>query len=404
MKRLLAALLLAVLALPAAAATQPPIVILLSWDGVRHDYLAWGDFPALARMQRQGARAERLTPPFPSLTFPAHVTLATGTHPDRHGIVANSFWDGSRRYRYSSDASWLEAEPLWVAAERQGVRSAVFFWVGSETDWHGLGASLRRAPFDPEVDESEKVDQLLAWLDLPEAERPRLLMCWWHGADHAGHRWGPRRAAVVPPLAEQDAHLADLMAGLDTRGLWPRTTLLVVSDHGMALATRSIDPGAALERAGIRARLELAGGAAFVYLAAPDDLERAREALAGIPEVSVYARDEIPERLRVRHPTRTGDLLLLTHPPFMFSPPSWSHALRLGLLRLVGRGEGMHGYDPELDEMGGIFLALGREVPPGLRLGRVRAVDVAPTVAALLGIDPPAEAEGHALFAPEAAP
>ena len=82
---------------------------------------------ALARMQRDGARAERLIPVFPSSTFPNHVSLATGTYVDRHGIIENRFTRHERAssFDYGNDASWIEAEPLWIAAERQDVRAAV---------------------------------------------------------------------------------------------------------------------------------------------------------------------------------------------------------------------------------------------------------------------------------------
>src|SRR4029450_9472662 len=113
-------------------------------------------------MEREGARASRITPPFPSTTFPSMVTLATGTYPDRHGIVDNEFRDTQRgEYVRAADPIWIEAEPLWIAAERQGVPSAVFFWVGSEADWHGRGARHRKAPFDSDVPEDVKVDEIL---------------------------------------------------------------------------------------------------------------------------------------------------------------------------------------------------------------------------------------------------
>ena len=158
----------------AETSADEPIVLVLSWDGMRHDYPDRGDFPALKRVQTEGVRAERLIPVFPSSTFPGHVSMATGTYPDKHGIVDNVFIDQERgRYAYSGDASWIEAEPLWIAAERQGVKTATYFWVGSESDWQGQGTSYRMAPFDGGRPESEKVDQILEWLELPEAERPR---------------------------------------------------------------------------------------------------------------------------------------------------------------------------------------------------------------------------------------
>ena len=166
-------------ALAPTASAQPPApsVILISWDGVRHDYPERAEFPALQRMARQGARAQRLTTVIPSSTFPSHVSLATGAPTEIHGIVDNRFRDRERGiYDFSNDASWLLAEPLWVAAERQGIRSAVFFWVGSETPWRGVAATYRMTPFDPKVGEAKKVEQILAWLEVHDPDSHRRLL------------------------------------------------------------------------------------------------------------------------------------------------------------------------------------------------------------------------------------
>ena len=135
---------------PRAPAPAQDTVIVISLDGVRHDYLDRASFPAFARIAREGLRADRLIPVYPSNTFPAHVSLATGATPAVHGIVDNRFWDRVRRERfdYSNDASWIDAEPLWATAERQGVPAAVFVWGGSETDLRGFAARHRVAPFD----------------------------------------------------------------------------------------------------------------------------------------------------------------------------------------------------------------------------------------------------------------
>lgn len=385
-----------VLAADAPSADDEPVVIVLSWDGVRHDYLDRADFPGLGRMQAHGVRAERLVPVFPSTTFPNHVSLATGAPVDRHGIVDNRFWDRERGpYAYSSDASWIEAEPLWVTAERQGVRAATYFWVGSETDWHGARATYRKAPFDASVGEAEKVAQIVAWLDLPAAKRPRLVMSWWHGADHVGHRKGPDHPDVVAALREQDRHLQGLLAALDARRTWDHTTLLVVSDHGMTAVDTSVDVEAPLARAGVRARVVRGGSVAHVFLADPADTGRAERALATLEGTAVYRADALPEAWRFRAPGRTGDLVVVTTPPRTFHRPDAGDRALLALGRLLGWRSGMHGYDPALPDMGAIFLALGRGVPEGRRLGAVSSLDVAPTVAALLGIDPPRDAEGR---------
>lgn len=391
------ALLLAFLAAPWATADGEPTVILLSWDGVRWDYPDRTELPALARLARDGVRAERLIPVFPSATFPNHVALATGTHVDRHGIVGNAFDDPELgRYVYSKEAAYIEAEPLWIAAERQGVRAASFFWVGSETDWQGRGATYRITPFDSDISESEKVDQVLAWLDLPPAERPRLILSWWHGADSVGHRYGPDHEEVTRALIEQDVQLGRLLAELDGRGAWPTTTLLLVSDHGMTASEEQIDVLGPLEAAGIGARVSRSGGFGYVHLKDVSRRDEAVELLNGIEDLQAWAADAVPERLRARFPRRTGHITIVPKAPrAIFRPRGVVETIYSGVTRAFGRKLGTHGYPPELPDMHAIFFALGRGVAPDLKLGAVRAIDVAPTVTRLLGIGPPADAEGR---------
>lgn len=400
-------LLLAFFALPLGApladdGAGEPIVVLLSWDGMRHDFPDLASFPALARLEREGVRAGRLTPVFPSNTFPGHISLATGTYPDRHGIIDNVFLDQERgRYAYSADANWIEAEPLWIAAERQGVKTATYFWVGSETDWQGQGTTYRIAPFDRDRTEAVKVDQILAWLDLPEAQRPRLIMSYWAGADDTGHDEGPNGEHLVPQIRGQDAELGRLLAGIDGLGLWPRTTLMLVSDHGMTAANHYLDLQEALRAAGIKA-LVIGSAVGQIHLRTPADDETVRAVLTGfledVPGSSLYKRDAVPDAFRLRRATRVGDWVAVLPPPYSFRNLTLTERLLLPVARYFGFEYGMHGYDPALADMGGVFFAMGRGVPTELELHDVRQVDVAATVAALLGVEPPAQSEGSPIW------
>jgi predicted AlkP superfamily pyrophosphatase or phosphodiesterase len=377
------------------SSAEHPSVIVLSWDGVRHDYLDRDEFPGLGRVESEGLRAERLIPIFPSSTFPNHVALATGTHADRHGIVDNVFRDSERGlHDYAADGAWSNAEPIWVTAERQRVRAAIFFWVGSATDWHGIGATYRNVPFDKGVDETEKVDQILAWLDLPLAQRPDLIMAWWHGADRVGHRKGPDHPDIVNQLRKQDDQLTRLLAGIDRRDRWGHTTLLIVSDHGMTEAGESIEIHEPLERAGILADILVGSAVARVYLEDPKQRDAAYRVLKPLSNAQVYTADAIPDSLRVKHPSRNGDLMMLAIPPYTFRTNGWFRTVTSWFTRSK---MGVHGYPPDHPDMGAIFLGMGRGLPQGVRIGPVRNIDIAPTIAALLGIDPPAHAEGRAI-------
>ena len=369
----------------AVGAAGETTVIVLSWDGLRHDYPDRAAFPGLARLERDGVRA-KLRGVYPSNTFPSHVSMATGTYPDTHGIVDNVFFENGERYDVA-DADWIHAEPVWISTQRQGVNVATYFWVGSESDWRGLGTRYRITPFDGARPESVKVDQVLAWFDLPAGERPRLIMNYWAGADSVGHNDGPNHPGVVRQLQAQDAQLQRLIMGLDARDAWEDTTLILVSDHGMTEVGAVIDITSILTESGIEARA-VGGALARVFLSNRGDLERAEEILSHVDNIDVYRPSALPDEFRLRYPARNGHLVVTTLPPFVLS-------------QRYGNLKGTHGFHPDHPDMKAAFFAMGRGVharrsqasPRNIDI-EVRHVDLAATIAALLDVEPPRQSEG----------
>jgi predicted AlkP superfamily pyrophosphatase or phosphodiesterase len=403
--RLLLALVLGVLLAHAASAASPSVV-LISLDGTRPSEVR--SLPSFRRVAERGAFGAGLVPAFPSNTFPNHVTLVTGVSPDRHGIVNNVFFDPQRGlYRYASDPTWIEVEPIWSILARAGIPSASYFWVGSEGKWQsGLGPREWKA-FDGSVPEAEKVRQILAWLEAPDP--PRLVTSWFHGADGAGHRYGPSTPEVADVLRKQDAALGALLDGLEGRGLLASTTLLLVSDHGMVPVVRSVDLERALRDAGIQADVIGGGGFATVSLREPrrwrffsrnaggtgssrvQRAERAATVARGLG-LEAWVRGAGPDGLPSRN-RRFGDVVALAPPGTLIVGHIDSAGQSAALVSAPLRGA--HGYRPDLAEMTGLFAAIGRDVAPGTRPPLVHAVDVAPTVLTLLGVAPPDWMEGR---------
>ena len=379
------------------ATAAEPTVILISLDGTRP--AAVQELPAFRRIATEGAWAERLVPAFPSNTFPNHVTFVTGVSPDRHGIVNNSFDDPVRgRFEYAADPTWIDVEPLWSLAARAGVVTAAYYWVGSEGAWRSGLAPRHWKAFDPATGETAKVEQILAWLDLPDArERPRLITSWFHGGDGASHRFGPDSEIVAGVLAKQDLALAALLDGLDARGLAASTTLLVVSDHGMTEAQRTADLAAALSGAGLDAAV--IGGGGFAQVEVSGDADRAAR-IARVVEIArglgleAWPNGQGPSEYAIPN-ARFGDVVVVAPLGTAIAAQSridWLMGI-VGIERFAMRG--IHGHRPELPEMGALFGAIGRGVAAGARPGTVRAVDVAPTVLALLGLPIPEWMEGR---------
>ncbi len=198
-----------------------PYLVLVSFDGFRHDYLDRYETPSFDRVADRGVAAEALVPPYPSLTFPAHYTIATGLHPERHGLVGNRFYDPARGAEYNyreranvEDGTWYGGEPIWVTAETQGMVAAAMLMVGTEADVRGVRPTFWTRYADRGT-HRERVDEVLDWLALPPGRRPHLVTLYFSSVDGAGHRTGPASPAVAEAVEQVDADLGRLLDGID---------------------------------------------------------------------------------------------------------------------------------------------------------------------------------------------
>lgn len=376
-----------------------PYVVLVSFDGFRHDYMEMFDTPNFDRVAAAGARADGLIPVYPSLTFPAHYSVATGLYPGTHGLVANTFYDRERDGTYSlsdretvEDGTWYGGEPIWVTAERQGMASAAFYFVGTEADVQGIRPS-RWKPFDPFVPNEVRVDTVLTWLDLPPEERPHMVSLYFAEADYAGHRFGPSQVPEVAEAVELvDQALGRLLDGLEELPHGGDVYVALVSDHGMshvlpeghyALDEIADMSGARLTSGGAVGILHVEGGEARI--------EELRARLdEGMPHARVYRSREAPSQLHLNGHPRFGDLVVV---------PEEGYTIGIGPRR--GGSRGMHGWDPQYPSMHGIFLVKGPGIRAGTRLPRLEGVDIYPFMARVLGLEsaPGIEGDPEALAA-----
>lgn len=371
---------------PPADAPRPS-VLLISIDGFRADYLDRFDVPHLQELARRGVRAEALIPSFPSKTFPNHYTLVTGLYPDHHGIIANNMYDPAMDASFSlsnreavSDGRWWGGEPLWVTAERQGQRSATYFWPGSEAAIRGVRPSYW-LPYDDDVPGPARVDQVLAWLDLPPAERPAFITLYFSEVDHWGHEAGPDAPETRAAAARVDGYVGRLLDGLAARGLDAAVNVIVVSDHGM-VAT-SPERAVVLDDYVRLDDLRIVDWSPVLMLYPPEDsLEAVYDALRRAPHLTVYRKEALPEALHFGTHPRVPPLVAL-------ADEGWVITTRAQLARSPERfAGGTHGYDPRVPSMHALFIAAGPAFRNGLTVEPFSNVHVYSLMAAILGLAP----------------
>ncbi len=368
---------------PAAAtrASSAPL-ILVSIDGFRWDYLNRGISPNLSGLAAKGVRAERMLPSFPSITFPNHYTLVTGLYPDHHGIVNNTFEDahlpGVFHMTTKDEAWWDEGTPIWVSAERQGVRTATEFWPGSEVAIHGVRPE-RWEPFNQAKTSNERVDTLLGWLDAPATTRPQFLTLYFDIVDTAGHHHGPDSPEVNVAVATVDAAIGRLEAGLKARGI--DANLIVVADHGMA-GTAAARTVVLDDYIGLAvAHVVFADAVSGIDFPKTPAGEAAEAKLVGPhPHMTCWKKADVPARFHYGTNPRVPDVICAAEVGWLIETREEMAHHRYPLL-------GEHGYDNAAPEMGALFIANGPAFAKGEVVKPFPNVDVYPLMTHVLGIE-----------------
>ncbi len=365
--------------------SEPPSLLLISIDGLRADSLQLGITPTLATLAREGVRAEWMTPSYPTLTFPNHYTLVTGLRPDHHGVVQNTMLDPALgRFSLShreavSDGRWWGGEPIWVSAEKAGLRSATLFWPGSEAAIEGVRPT-RWLPFDAKMPNEARVDRVIGWLSEPLATRPRFATLYFDQVDHDAHDYGPDAPQVHAAIRAVDAAIGRLLEGLKARGVRDRVNLVIVSDHGMA----AVAPGNIVlveDMVDSTDAEALTFGQSVSFQPLPGRERQAEARLLGKhAHYQCWRKDELPAHWHYgRHPRV---------PPIVCQmQEGWDAGKREWLAKRTVTGtRGSHGYDPDLPSMRAIFIAQGPAFREGLTIPAFDNVDVYPLLAHLVGI------------------
>jgi predicted AlkP superfamily pyrophosphatase or phosphodiesterase len=424
-------------------------VIMVTIDGLANFYIddPKSDVPVMRKLATQGARAEGgVVAAFPTVTWPTHTTLATGVAPARHGVIGNNYFNRATAKsvplildRILNKDQTVQIPTIYDAAHEAGLKTAAVCWPASreaksldwtvpdmfEADaWPKYGTQswleeLRQAGLP--------VDKQNAWCNMPgggvprdwlytrmvrqvlQKHAPNLILLHLVEPDHVEHEHGPRSAEAYWIASYADDRIRDLVEAVEASPMAGKTTLFILSDHGFFPVNYEIRPNVILRKLGLiqgsgKAEKRTAycmaeGGACGVYIMDQDRREEiSRQLRAELGNLEGVQRVfDTGEFARIGQPTpqqnpRGADLWLAAKCDYAFSEAS------AGDLATVKRPKlsGTHGYLPDQPDMLSLCIVSGPRLKAGTKLGKIRAIDIAPTVARILGIELP-RAEGKPL-------
>lgn len=360
-----------------------PTLVVLSLDGFRWDYAAHTHTPNLDKIATVGVRAESLIPVFPTGTFANHYSMATGLYPDHHGIVANRFTcpifgeDFNKSDRSTvRDGKFYGGEPIWNTAENQGLKSAAFFWVGSEADVQETRPD-RWKIYNNSTPYGDRIDTVIHWLSLAPEKRPHLIMWYYHQVDSDGHRYGPLADSLLRTVSLKDSLIGVFLDKMEKLPRSDQINFIVVSDHGMAeLPSKQIVP---LDQYIDTAHIEIFdGGLTTANIRAKSgQLDELYESLSRVPNLSVWKSGEVPEHFNYGNHPRTHDLVIL-------ADMGWGMGWSWRNYNL----KAAHGYDNRHTDMHGIFYAMGPDFKAKYTAPAFENIHLYPLMAHLLKVEP----------------
>lgn len=368
-------------------------LILISFDGFRWDYLEKTDTPNLDRLAANGVKANALIPVFPSKTFPNHYTIVTGLYPENHGVVANTMYDPIFDATFSlgnreevQNGRWWGGEPIWVTAEKQGLKTLCNFWPGSEAEIQGVRPAYW-IKYDGNVPNEERVQKVLDYLDKPAKERPSFYTIYFSDPDDYGHLVGPDSSAINVAIQECDARVGQLITGLEQRNLFDKVNIMVVSDHGMAQVSQDrliflddyLDPTS----------LKIINWSPVLDIWCDESaVDSIFNLLNGKhSHLSVYKKQDVPERLHYSNNRRIAPIIGIADNGWSITTHDYfdSHqSFYTG---------GTHGYDPEHPDMHAFFLAHGPAFKSGVTVTVFENIQLYNLMAKVLELEP-AENDG----------
>ncbi|HLY75697.1 MAG TPA: ectonucleotide pyrophosphatase/phosphodiesterase [Planctomycetota bacterium] len=399
------------------------LVVLISIDGLPADVLndPLLHIPTLRRLIAEGASAEGMRCSFPTVTWPNHTTLVTGVSPAKHGVLANSYYDRSQQKVVPllpdplfDKEEIVKVRTIYDVAHAAGLKTAGIIWpatrnarsldwtvpdCGTKELWDRYGTAswleeLRREGIPVDLQESWVKNNggvQRDWMYTRAAAQvigkhhPNLVLLHLVEVDHVEHAKGPRTPDAAWAASQADDRVRDVIEAISSSGLKERATVFVVSDHGFFGFTKQIQVGVGLKKAGLKAASVSQGGASFIYVDGKGDAERVEAAFKDVEGIRRILQPRDFPGLGMTTPDqdpRMADLVLAAKEGYSFTDSAAGDAIVTETAL-----KGSHGYLPDDPKLYAMFIAWGAGIRPGARLPVTDSINVAPTVARILGLE-----------------
>lgn len=403
----LVVLILAILVKNTEEAKTGRKLFMILLDGFKWDYLSKfqpGELKGFEKLKEKGAYAERFIPEFPSLSFVNYYSIATGLHPESHGIIDNFMYDTKYKTEFLIGENtdqyhpywWDDGEPVWITAKKQGLRSYFWYWCGCEVEIRGYRPDYcieyLTSP-NPSFENFTKA--LTEAVEILRNESSDIVGVYLEQVDHWGHVSGPNSEDVKAKIRLVDAQLLRIQNLMETTpfasktsgNMFDNTDLVVFADHGMVErvggtadnATAAINIYSYINRSDVFKVMGSKNGP-IVQIWPVDGKEEEiyNKLKSSGAKMTVYKKADIPDKYHLKGHYRVAPIYLVANV---------GYAIRFDNFTTLS-SVGFHGYDNAVHDLHGIFMARGPDFKMGGKVTTLPNIDIYEMLCNILGITP----------------
>ncbi|XP_066488316.1 glycerophosphocholine cholinephosphodiesterase ENPP6 [Tiliqua scincoides] len=391
--------LLLVLTLARSSLTRRKLLVFLI-DGMRHDYIsdeALKTLPGFQEIVNRGVKVDYLAPDFPSLSYPNYYTLMTGRHCEVHQMTGNYMWDPTTNTSFDIGVNqesllplwWNGSEPLWVTMMKAKRKVFMYYWPGCEVEILGIRPTFCQPYFSVPTDAnfSNAVDNAIEFLRSGKAD---MAAVYYERIDVEGHHHGPSSSQRKSALKAVDDVMLKMTKLIKDKGLQNDLNVILFSDHGMTdihWMEKVIELRNCINMSDV-IQVKDRGPVVSLWPIKEKELEVYNK-LKNVPHMMVYRQESIPSRFYYKNGRFVSPLTLVAEEGWFIvesreTLPFWEN----GTGKREAWQNGWHGYDNELMDMRGVFLAYGPDFKPNFKAAPIRSVDVYNVMCKVAGIEP----------------
>ncbi|QCK16928.1 alkaline phosphatase family protein [Mangrovivirga cuniculi] len=368
------------------------VTILISYDGFRHDYVEKFDLENFKELIKEGVAADGIIPSYPSKTFSNHYSIVTGLEPGHHGLPANTFYNRELGKLYQirdkdvvTDGRFYSGLPIWCYAQQNGLKTASFFWVGSEASIDGCKPDYVR-PYNHSLSNKARIDGMIEWLNLPKDERPRLILGYFSTMDDFGHKYGPNAPETHKAAEKLDKELGYFREKIKESGI--PVNLILVSDHGMEDLSDYEPIYIDFESKAFKGKYVVLNAGPFAYVYFIDQKTSVKKAKRELSESINHDKliFEVPQKYKSFKGEKkpwTPDLIITAPKKHIFLDSERKDEFPNGFER-----GGTHGFTSDMKSMQGIFYANGPSFKHGEKIKSFQNIHIFSLLVNILSLEP----------------